>query len=245
MKKLFRDLKAKTAVTLLLLVLCILLGVLVILERLNQDSTPPEIAFDAESVHLTDEEVVEVLKKDYSCLLSGVTAYDNEDGDISSRVIVYSVNVYEDNSYAVVSYRVLDKSGNMVSRQRLAYLKSPAQIYNELLDVALDEVAGMVDEWVSENAVGSENNSEKPVIEVERRVNLTVGEAFNPQEYLITLEDDRDSFETLLENCHVEGELDLNSPGVYPLAFYVTDSDGNESDAAVMFLTVSLDEMEG
>ena len=89
---------------------------------------------------------------------------------------------------------------------------------------------------------GNEDESGKPVIEIENAVNLQLGESFDLQQYLVTLEDDKDSYETLLQNCRMEGEYNLNSPGVYPLAFYVTDSDGNESAPAVLILTVNINE---
>ncbi len=242
MRRIFRNLKKKTGITVVLVILCVSIGALIFYDRFHQDRTPPNISFEKESVQLTEDEVTAVLKEDYTCLLNGVNAFDNEDGDLSDYLIVYSVNIYGDNSYAVVNYRVLDTSGNMAEEQRLAYLKSPEQIYNDLLTSASDEAAGMIHEWMEENSKDYDSDTEKPVLEMADTVNLNVGESFDPQQYLVKLEDNKDSSETLWQNCRVEGEFDLNSPGVYPLAFYVTDSDGNESDAAVLVLTVGMDE---
>ena len=184
-----------------------------------------------------------MLQKDYSCLLTGVSAFDDSDGEITDRVIVYSVNIYGDHSYAVVNYRALDRSNNMATAQRLAYLKSPEQIYQEFLDSLSNGAADGTGDAATENDAADESDTQRPVIQMESVVNLAVGETFEPQEYLITLEDDVDSFETLAQNCRMEGEFDVNSAGIYPLVFYVTDSDGNESEPSVLILTVGLNDV--
>ncbi|HIS52934.1 MAG TPA: hypothetical protein IAC15_09375 [Candidatus Onthomonas avicola] len=243
MRKKFQNIKAKTVITCLLFVLCVIMAVFLVLDRLNQDNTPPSITFATESIQLTEEEASAVLQKDYSCLLTGVSAFDDSDGDITDRVIVYSVNIYGDHSYAVVNYRALDRSNNMATAQRLAYLKSPEQIYQEFLDSLSNGPADGTGDAATENNAADESDTQRPVIQMESVVNLAVGETFEPQEYLITLEDDVDSFETLAQNCRMEGEFDVNSAGIYPLVFYVTDSDGNESEPSVLILTVGLNDV--
>lgn len=243
MRKKFQNIKAKTVITCLLFVLCVIMAVFLVLDRLNQDDTPPNITFATESIQLTEEEASAVLQKDYSCLLTGVSAFDDSDGDITDRVIVYSVNIYGDHSYAVVNYRALDRSNNMATAQRLAYLKSPEQIYQEFLDSLSNGPADGTGDAATENDAADESDTQRPVIQMESVVNLAVGETFEPQEYLITLEDDVDSFETLAQNCRMEGEFDVNSAGIYPLVFYVTDSDGNESEPSVLILTVGLNDV--
>ena len=243
MRKKFQNIKAKTVITCLLFVLCVIMAVFLVLDRLNQDNTPPSITFATESIQLTEEEASAVLQKDYSCLLTGVSAVDNSDGEITDRVIVYSVNIYGDHSYAVVNYRALDRSNNMATAQRLAYLKSPEQIYQEFLDSLSNGPADGTGDAATENDAADESDTQRPVIQMESVVNLAVGETFEPQEYLITLEDDVDSFETLAQNCRMEGEFDVNSAGIYPLVFYVTDSDGNESEPSVLILTVGLNDV--
>lgn len=243
MRKKFQNIKAKTVITCLLFVLCVIMAVFLVLDRLNQDDTPPNITFATESIQLTEEEASAVLQKDYSCLLTGVSAVDDSDGDITDRVIVYSVNIYGDHSYAVVNYRALDRSNNMATAQRLAYLESPEQIYQEFLDSLSNGAADGTGDAATENDAADESDTQRPVIQMESVVNLAVGETFEPQEYLITLEDDVDSFETLAQNCRMEGEFDVNSAGIYPLVFYVTDSDGNESEPSVLILTVGLNDV--
>ena len=243
MRKKFQNIKAKTVITCLLFVLCVIMAVFVVLDRLNQDDTPPSITFATESIQLTEEEASAVLQKDYSCLLTGVSAFDDSDGEITDRVIVYSVNIYGDHSYAVVNYRALDRSNNMATAQRLAYLESPEQIYQEFLDSLSNGPADGTGDAATENNAADESDTQRPVIQMESVVNLAVGETFEPQEYLITLEDDVDSFETLAQNCRMEGEFDVNSAGIYPLVFYVTDSDGNESEPSVLILTVGLNDV--
>lgn len=242
MKMKFQNLKLKTFFTILMFVLCIILGILVFCNWLNRDNIPPQISFENETLFLTDNEISEVLKKDYSCLMDGVRATDNKDEDISDYVIVYSANIYN-NSYAIINYRVLDRSGNIAVNSRLAYLKSPEEIYNALLTSATNAAADAVTEWVEEDVVNNENTDEMPILEMEKIVNLEIGESFDPLDYLLVLKDDKDSFESLWENCYMEGTYDLNTAGIYPLRFFVTDSDGNESNTAVLILTVSMNEV--
>lgn len=233
------NIKPKTLAAFLLFFLCLAMGMLVFLIRLSEDTTAPEIFFDQETIILTEEEANAVLKKDYACLLEEMSAMDDRDHDVTGRIIVYDVELYENNAYAVIRYRVMDKSGNMETAYRLAYLSTPMEIYTEVLASISEDVNEMIDKWIEQYQGDEEKDEEAPVLEMVREVNISVGEEFDPGEYVVTLEDDQDSYETLLQNGRMEGNYNTDVPGVYPLAFYVTDSDGNESNAAVLILTVT------
>ena len=234
------NIKMKTLAAFLMFFLCLAMGVLVFMMRLYEDTTAPEFFFDQEAILLTEEEADAVLKKDYACLLEGMTAIDDRDHDVTGRIIVYDVELYENNAYAVISYRVLDKSGNMETAHRIAYLLTPMQIYNQVLSSISNSVDEIADEWIEQYLGNNGLNEEAPILEVVREVSIVAGEEFDLMDYIITLEDDRDSYETLLQNGHIEGTYNTDVPGVYPLAFFVTDSDGNESNAAVLILTVTM-----
>ncbi len=70
------------------------------------------------------------------------------------------------------------------------------------------------------------------------QITVPVRGEFDPVSVVQGAVDDKDSFEMLYQNIHVDGDYDLKVPGVYELRFYVTDSDGNASDPHILTLTV-------
>ena len=78
----------------------------------RSDRNEPEFRFSA--VNLTyDSET-----KD-SDLLVAVNAYDNRDGDLTSRIVVEKVVLNKDAGTAVVYYAVADYSGNVTKQSRV------------------------------------------------------------------------------------------------------------------------------
>lgn len=72
----------------------------------------------------------------------------------------------------------------------------------------------------------------------ENRVQIEVGDSFDPLLYVATVEDDYDNIYTLWRDIQLSGDYDVNTPGVYTLTYYVTDSSGNVSNHAKLRLTV-------
>lgn len=94
----------------LLLVVCIGLAGGVGFMRMNADTEGPEIVFTSEapSVYRSDMSNEE--------LLTGVTATDRKDGDVSSSLTVESV--YEiDDSHVAVTYTAKDNSNNITKQK--------------------------------------------------------------------------------------------------------------------------------
>ena len=52
-------------------------------------------------------------------LISGINAYDNRDGDMTSRIVVEKVVINRDAETAVVYYAVADYSGNVTKQSRV------------------------------------------------------------------------------------------------------------------------------
>ena len=94
-----------TLASIVLVVLCIFLYV-------SSDRTEPEFRFAAMSL-MYGTETTE------SDLLSGVTAFDSVDGDVTDRVVVEKVVLNEAKSAAVVYYAVSDLSGNVAKQSRV------------------------------------------------------------------------------------------------------------------------------
>ena len=52
------------------------------------------------------------------------------------------------------------------------------------------------------------------------------------------ISDDADDRNSLFRNIQVEGEVDVSAEGTYELTYFVVDSDGNNSNAAQLKVTV-------
>ena len=75
------------------------------------DTSFPVILFDAETIELP------VTATDAD-LLSGVTAHDQKDGDITSRVIVENISNFSEPGTSTVTYAVVDKDNHAVKARR-------------------------------------------------------------------------------------------------------------------------------
>lgn len=241
----------------LMIVLSVALGGAVVGIRFMADRKGPEISFagDKKNVYssdMTDEE-----------LLEGVTARDDEDGDVSSSLRVEGVFTKEENQ-VYVSFVAKDSSNNVTKRQFA--MESDEKDDRE----KKEESEGAK----SEDAESEEAESEAPEegSEVTEKVEeLTPAEAAAKKEqekidamapgapkfylttyyleipagtpveqlgYVADIQDDVDETNTLYRQIQIEGNVDSNTPGTYELTYYVVDSNGNESNRAVLTIVV-------
>lgn len=94
---------------------------------LNVDTTVPEIriATDVLEVSIYDDE---------AALLEGVTAYDQKDGDITSKVIVESISQFSEEGKCTVTYAVADGDKHVAKNTRqIHYIdyESPRFVLNQ------------------------------------------------------------------------------------------------------------------
>lgn len=83
-----------------------------IYDTLSTDREIPQI-------DIVDTQVLEVSVHDpKSALLQGVTASDEQDGDLTERLVVEDVQLMDDSGLIEVSYAVADKSGNVAKATR-------------------------------------------------------------------------------------------------------------------------------
>ena len=103
------------AVRILLFVLAaavvLIYGAVMIRDNFFIDKTPPEIAFDSDTIAVS-------VSDDSSALLAGVTARDDTDGDLTGQVMVRSVSQFVSDNTALVSYIVFDSADNMATASR-------------------------------------------------------------------------------------------------------------------------------
>lgn len=64
------------------------------------------------------------------------------------------------------------------------------------------------------------------------------GADFNELSYVQDISDDKDSRDELYQGIQISGEVDTNTPGEYTLEYHAVDSDGNNSNAAQLKVTV-------
>ena len=96
------------------------------------DNTYPTISFDSDVIRLP----VTATDKD---LLTGVTAYDGKDGDITSRVIVESISNFSESGVCMVTYAVVDNDDHAEKESReLRYTDYRAPRFTFLSDMRFE-----------------------------------------------------------------------------------------------------------
>ena len=76
-----------------------------------ETSNQPQITFDKELITIG-------VKSDEKELLKGVYASDEEDGDLSDQVFIYSIGKFDEKRERVVTYAVFDSNNQMVTASR-------------------------------------------------------------------------------------------------------------------------------
>lgn len=99
----------KLAFVILFIVCTVLFVTFFVIEKLNTDNSVPVITVPAEELRLS----VKCTEED---LLKGVAAYDEKDGDLTSRVIVESVSRFTEPGVSKVTYAVCDSNNHVSSR---------------------------------------------------------------------------------------------------------------------------------
>ena len=201
----------------LLLVVCIGLAGGVGFMRMNADTEGPEIVFTSEapSVYRSDMSNEE--------LLTGVTATDRKDGDVSSSLTVESV--YEiDDSHVAVTYTAKENA------DVAAVEETPTPTPE------VDEAAAEKEKQEAEaNAMSDQN----PRIYLkDYLIKVPVGTSVDLLSYVSEIKDDSDDVYTLWRKVQITGEVNSAVPGTYKCTYYVIDSQNNISNNAVLTVIV-------
>ena len=69
-------------------------------------------------------------------------------------------------------------------------------------------------------------------------VSTKIGTAPNWGQVIASMTDDKDDYNTLYNNLKLEGHVDLNVAGEYPVTLYTVDSDGNRSEVRDLVVRV-------
>ena len=239
------------AIDVVLLVVCLVL-------YLGKDRKGPEIFFD-------EEKQIEYAEgMDEELLLKGVTAVDEKDGDVSDSLLVEKV-AGTNGKEVIVTYVARDGANNVGKASR-AFTVVDSYDRGDILPVEEEtfETGDMLGtEGVTETETGSneegssgeeegqdENQGERnnegepagpnPVLVLNADVIETKkGVAPNWNEVIETMSDDKDDYNTLYNNLKLEGQVELNEEGEYPVTLYTVDTDGNRSEVRNLVVRVS------
>lgn len=259
---------AVCAVDALILAGCIYLYV-------NQDRTAPVISFSNEEIVYTDG-------MDEEELLNGVSAYDEQDGDVSYSLLIEKVSNTADGQ-VVVTYAAKDASNNVAKKSRIFMTEGMEEETEatplpgtEMESESETESETEIETEIQTDSSGEEDQEEEqePVqearqdIEQENGANAIDNEAGQAEAIrenmapVLTLSsssisvsagtatvdwnsciqqltDDSDSREQLFANLVMEGHVDLNTPGTYPVVLYTRDSEGAVSERRSVAVVVS------
>lgn len=83
------------------------------LDRIRTDTKPPQITLGSETPQLSVNDPREVL-------LSGVSATDNKDGNVTDSLVIENISLLDNSGRLSVSYAAFDKAGNVAKAQREA-----------------------------------------------------------------------------------------------------------------------------
>lgn len=134
-----------------LLIVCIGLAGAVVYIRMNQDTKGPEITFTDQAPTLYHSDM------NNSELLTGVTATDDKDGDVSSSLTVESVYKVDD-THVAVTYTAKDGSNN-ITKQKLELEMDSESIKDASEDTSdFGEKTDEADAPTGADAEASENN---------------------------------------------------------------------------------------
>lgn len=217
---------------------------------IGEDRNGPEIS-------VPQEEITYVAGTDTSALLNGVTAQDDRDGDVTDTVTIESIIPNADQTGASVVYVAKDSKNNVTKETRTILYstdanQAAAQAAAE--QVAADQAAAeqaaqgdaagesaqTTDDGAAQNeAAIAALSAESPRFYLTQySVELERGAELNELSYVQDISDDEDSRDELYQGIRISGEVDTNTPGEYTLEYHVVDSDGNNSNAAQLRVTV-------
>lgn len=223
---------------------------------LTQDHTVPEIAVSDSASKLYSASLTKPE------LLVGVTADDAKDGDVSDSLMIEKVSLNSSGTEASITYVAVDRSGNVAKLTETYPCGDPQTVTEGTTDagqdaqtegtdadaesaetteaptptVAPDPEAAAVAE--TEAAIQALPEGSPQFHITQHYLTLAVGEAFVQLSYVGEITDAKDSRDSLYERIQIDGSVDTSVPGTYDLSYYVTDSDGLQSNVEVLHVTV-------
>ena len=210
------------------------------------DRKGPEIAVPS-GADVTYEE-----GSDTALLLEGVTATDDRDGDVTDSVIIENIFPNDDRTGVSVIYAAKDSHNNVTKVTRRVNYKAAgdAAAPAENAEAEGSDAAPAAEEAQQNDTEGVKNEANAKM-EIEAlpsksprmylntyETTVKAGSELDKISYIKEITDDADSQKTLFAEIQVDGEVDTATPGDYTLTYHVTDSNGNQSNMAVLTVHV-------
>jgi len=193
-------------------------------------------------------------------LLSGVSAYDDKDGDVSDELTVVNVLPSDDRKSVVITYAAKDTKNNITLYKRELTAELSDLIVEETIEEETTNAETTNEETTNKETTVKEtekveettvslvngvkvideaavNSSGIPAIELKQaEVTLPIGSAVNVLSYVKRTYDD--GGKNVHNRIQVTGEYNMGVPGEYILTYYVTDQDNNMSEKQKLKLIV-------
>lgn len=225
----------------------------------TSDRKGPEIAVPS-GADVTYEE-----GSDTALLLEGVTATDDRDGDVTDSVVIENIFPNDDRTGASVIYAAKDSHNNVTKVTRRVNYKAAGDVTApeenteaegsdaapaENAEAEGSDAAPAAEEAQQNDTEGVKNEtnakmeiealpSESPRMYLNTyETTVKAGSELDKISYIKEITDDADSQETLFTDIQVDGEVDTATQGDYTLTYHVTDSNGNQSNMAVLTVHV-------
>ena len=225
----------------------------------TSDRKGPEIAVPS-GADVTYEE-----GSDTALLLEGVTATDDRDGDVTDSVVIENIFPNDDRTGASVIYAAKDSHNTVTTVTRRVNYKAAGDAAApeenteaegsdaapaENAEAEGSDAAPAAEEAQQNDTEGVKNEtnakmeiealpSESPRMYLNTyETTVKAGSELDKISYIKEITDDADSQETLFTDIQVDGEVDTATPGDYTLTYHVTDSNGNQSNMAVLTVHV-------
>lgn len=227
-----------------MIILCVALGAGTAAVAVSSDRKGPEIEVPS-GADVTYEE-----GSDTAFLLEGVTAVDERDGDVTSSLVIENIFLSDDHTSASVIYAAKDSHNNVTKVTRRVNYKASAGDAAEAdsSDAGAPETAAEEPKQNDTEGVKNETNAQMKIDALPAEapklylntyeVTVEAGTELDQFSYIKEITDDADSQETLFGEIQIDGDVDTAAAGDYTLTYHVTDSDGNQSNAAVLTVHV-------
>lgn len=123
------------------------IGIITITNK--ETSNLPVISFNKDIVTIS-------VKDDLKELLKGVSAVDEEDGDITNNIFIYDIAMFDENNERMVTYGVFDSDNQMMTATRkFKYKDYTVPRFSSHKPLSNQAISGFVSSLTSENDNGS------------------------------------------------------------------------------------------
>jgi hypothetical protein len=227
----------ESIITVILSVLSGLMLIGAVIGIMVRDNTAPVISLTGKN-NLTYTE-----GQDYDVLLEDMTAEDDRDGDVTDSLRVSNLYVTAKDR-AMILYVAKDSSNNIGKLKReVRYVPKPEPVVveevteEEAATTETTETAAPAPQQTTQVETQTEEaNGEPRVIMLQNEATLKVGETFNIFRYVQRAIDGQGN--DISRSMHLEGNYDMNTPGVYTLQIYALDAAQVRTNVETFTLTV-------